>query len=508
MLQQLHDSHDHHVHGNVFSDKDQEAFDDFIWRQETVTLRTVGIDIGSSTSHLLFAKVVLQRRTEHLSSRFMVIERSVLWQSPITLTPFTADGLINAAQLADFIQRCYNKAGVSREDIDSGAVILTGEAIKRRNARAIDELFADQAGKFVCATAGHKLECLLAAHGSGAVQISKDNQQRLLHMDIGGGTTKLAMIDRGNIVSVAAFAVGGRLLAQDDAGEWTRIDDSAHQVAEDLGLMLSVEQLQDESLRQRMVERMVDIVMDYLNGNPLDRLGMALQLTEALERPFQPKIITVSGGVSEYVHERETEVFGDIAQALGRLIRQRLLAQNQWQLKDPGQGIRATVIGASQFTVQVSGKTIYLPDKSLLPLQNVPVVNPHLNLSAKTLQADAVAEAIRKGLSKMDLNSEAAAAIMVAWDGDPAYDRLHAVAEGIYRVMVGAIGTRTAPLVLMVDGDVGRLLGRILHHDLGLNSGFISLDGIELKELDFVDLGQMITPPGVIPVVIKSLLFG
>ena len=87
-----------------------------------------------------------------------------------------------------------------RSDVDSGAVILTGEAIKRKNAQAIDELFAAEAGKFVCATAGHKLECTLAAHGAGAVKLSQERGECLLHVDIGGGTTKLALIDNGAFV--------------------------------------------------------------------------------------------------------------------------------------------------------------------------------------------------------------------------------------------------------------------------------------------------------------------
>ncbi len=146
----------------------------FIWSQEHVELKTVGIDIGSSTSHLLFAKVVLQRQSEGLSARFVVVDRQVLWRSPIMLTPFLPDGLIDAQALKLFIDKSYKEAGFERTDVDSGAVILTGEAIKRKNARAIDELFADEAGKFVCATAGHILECRLAAHGSGAVKLSRD----------------------------------------------------------------------------------------------------------------------------------------------------------------------------------------------------------------------------------------------------------------------------------------------------------------------------------------------
>jgi ethanolamine utilization protein EutA len=229
----MHDDLFEHSH---ITDADREEIAQSIWRQETVEMNTVGIDIGSSTSHLLFARIRLQRETQALSSRFVVTRREVIWRSPILLTPFLPDGGIDANELGRFIQAAYREAGFAREDIDSGAVILTGEAIKRKNAKAMDELFADEAGKFVCATAGHKLECTLAAHGSGAVRLSRQRGECLLHVDMGGGTTKLALIDNGKIVGAGAFAVGGRLLAQDASGAWTRIDDSARLVAEDLGL--------------------------------------------------------------------------------------------------------------------------------------------------------------------------------------------------------------------------------------------------------------------------------
>src|SRR5215469_9224923 len=211
----MHDTEFLHEHLEPATEEERAELAKFIWNQEHIELKTVGIDIGSSTSHLLFAKVVLQRHSEGLSSRFVVVDRQIVWRSPIMLTPFLADGTIDAASLAQFVGRAYEGAGLARAEIDSGAVILTGEAIKRRNARAIDELFAAEAGKFVCATAGHLLECRLAAHGSGAVALSKARDTCLLHVDVGGGTTKLALIDRGTIVGLCAFAVGGRLVAQD-----------------------------------------------------------------------------------------------------------------------------------------------------------------------------------------------------------------------------------------------------------------------------------------------------
>src|ERR1700692_1431864 len=229
------------------TEEDKAAIARFIWSQDNLELRTIGIDIASSPSHLLFAKVTLQRQTEGLSSRFLVVDREVLWRSPIMLTPFLSDGTIDATALGRSTRESYQAAGIATSEVDSGAVILTGEAIKRKNARAIDELFAAEAGKFVCATAGHKLESRLAAHGSGAVALSRARDCCILHVDVGGGTTKLALIDRGKIVGLCAFAVGGRLIATDAQRAWTRIDQSARLVADDFGIKLSPQALADES---------------------------------------------------------------------------------------------------------------------------------------------------------------------------------------------------------------------------------------------------------------------
>jgi len=227
-----------HVHELTLDQKGKLT--EYIWKVENVELTTVGIDIGSSTSHLMFARVRLQRKTQALSSQFVVIERSILWKSPILLTPFLDDGSIDAVRLGDFIADSYAAAGIAPKSIDTGAVILTGEAIKRTNARAIAELFAGDSGRFVCASAGHHLESVLAAHGSGAVALSRENATTILNIDIGGGTTKLAVVRGGNVVATCAFAVGGRLLAFDADGVLERMDESASLAAAAIGVRLAV----------------------------------------------------------------------------------------------------------------------------------------------------------------------------------------------------------------------------------------------------------------------------
>lgn len=494
----MHDEDFDHQHD--LTDADFQAVAAAILEQDELELLTVGIDIGSSTSHLLFAKVVLRRETRDLSSRFTVIDRQIVWQSAITLTPFGADGLIDSGELAHFVRHAYADAGLTPEDVDSGAVILTGEAIKRPNARAIDEIFASQSGKFVCATAGHELESILAAHGSGATRLSRLRLAPALHVDIGGGTTKLAAIDRGEIIDVAAFAVGGRLLARDSTGAWSRIDDSARAVADDLGITLTPQSAADPAVRQAICERLADVVVDQVLGAPLDALGKRLELTAPLSRGLSPSYLTFSGGVAEYIFGHETADHGDIAATLSAEIVKRLRERVALPTLDAGERIRATVIGASQFTVQVSGKTVHAAD--VLPIRNAPVV--HLGLIADdVIDADQVARRVRQRADLRGADLSELVAIAFTWDGPPSYERLRGLADGLHAAVAGS----GAPLVVVIDGDIGLTLGRVLGADAGLGRPLVSIDGVELRDLDYVDIGEQITPPGVIPVVIKSLLF-
>lgn len=499
-----HDIDFDHEHEQL-SATEQAAVAQAIWEQETVELRTVGIDIGSSTSHLLFARVTLQRLSEGLSSRFVVTGREILWRSPIMLTPFLPDGAIDAHSLQHFISHAYHDAGLRRSDIDSGAVILTGEAIKRSNARAIDEIFAAESGKFVCATAGHQLESLLAAHGSGATALSRRRNQCCLHVDIGGGTTKLALIDRGEILSVAAFAVGGRLLAQDANGAWSRIDDSARLVADELGIEARASVFADPAIRLAMAQRLARVIGDQIVGAASDRLSLALELTAPLSRSVAPQFITFSGGVAEYIFSRESRGHADIAQLLAAEVVQQIRERVSIPVIEPMERIRATVIGASQFTVQVSGKTIYLPDAGMLPVHNIPVLHLALDLAAG-IDGDRIVAALAAGAELLSLQAGARLAIAFTWNGEPDHARLLAMATAILRFAAPS-GSRQECLFLMIDGDIGASLGRLLHEELHLDGQLVSIDGISLRELDFVDVGEILEPAGVVPVVIKSLLF-
>jgi ethanolamine utilization protein EutA len=501
----MHDLEFEHLHVNP----DDAAVNEVAWAADNVELTTVGIDIGSSTSHLMFARVHLQRLSTALSSRFVVVERNILWQSPILLTPYRADYTIDVDELGGFIAGCYAYAGIEREAVDSGAVILTGEALKRRNARAIAELFSEEAGKFVCASAGHHMECQMAAHGSGAVALSRGHNATLLNVDIGGGTTKFALIESGRLLATCAIAVGGRLIVEED-GSLTRTEEPACKIAATLGFPLALGTPVAPTDRRRIAARMARMIMGLMDLRQGGDLARSLLVTEPWPAELANRridAITFSGGVSEYLYKRETRGFGDLgfdlAEELRHLLAHRRDLPPVW---DPGQGIRATVIGAAQFSVQISGNTILIADPSKLPLQNLPVLACDFRLQGE-IAPEAISLAVRAALARADFEEgESPIALAFPWLGDPSHERLHAVANGICAALPRTLREK-APLVLLIDGDVGKSLGRVIRQEIAPAADVIALDAVQLKEFDYVDIGNVIELTNVVPVIIKSLLF-
>jgi ethanolamine utilization protein EutA len=368
-------------------------------------------------------------------------------------------------------------------------------------------LFASHGGKFVCASAGHNMEGILAAHGSGAVALSHERKDTLLHVDVGGGTTKLGVLRNGEILSTAAVHVGGRLVAFDAEQRITRIEPSATLVANELGIDLALGEVISQKDRRRLADALVDILLDYVNGREPSGIGKQFLLTEPLQlNGHQPNGLTFSGGVAEYVYGREGTRYGDlgpdVAEAIGAALADGRMPAPAVPL---GEGIRATVLGASQFSVQLSGNTVHISDPSVLPLRNLPVV--YARLESARPGADEVTQAIRNGFVRLDLmEGEHPAAVALPWRGEPHYANLRALADGIAQAMPRSIAAGF-PLVIALDGDIGASLGGILNEELDITTPMVSIDGLQLVELDYVDVGEVILPANVVPVVVKSLAF-
>ncbi len=494
--------HEHEDHEGDPHGVPDEA--DPVWASERIELRSVGIDIGSSTSHLTFSRLVLRRMALSLSSRFRVVEREVVHQSPILLTPYRDALTIDAERLGAFVDETYRRAGLAREAIDTGAVIVTGEAAKKTNAEAILGLFARDGGRFVCATAGPRLEAVMAAHGSGAVARSHSGGP-VLNVDVGGGTTKLAVCRDGEVVDTAVINVGGRLLAYED-GRVTRLEEAGAWLAEAAGSRLGLGDRIDDPARaavvREMVGRMVDCLFEVIERRPLSPLSRRLMHTEPLSGAEPIAVLMVSGGVAEYVYGRERAAFGDLGPALGEAIRRRLDGHPLGaRLVEADEGIRATVIGAAQYTVQVSGSTIFHPGPGRLELRNLRVFPVRLS---DPLTAAGVARAVRDAFDGHDGELLAGPiALAIRWGFGVSYEELRALGEGV----LAALGPRRAPVVLAFDRDIARLVGRLMVEELGAGPDLVAVDELDLAAFDYIDVGEPLSVSGIVPVVIKSLVF-
>jgi ethanolamine utilization protein EutA len=450
----------------------------------------------------VFSRLVLER----LDNRYIVSEREVVHESEVLLTPYAADDSIDAQALGRFIDRQYELARIQPQAIDTGALILTGVAVRRRNARAIGELFAAHAGKFVSVSAGDALETTLAAFGSGAAARSIREAARVMNVDIGGGTSKIAVCEAGEVSDMTAIDIGARIVSFDAQGRVARIEEAGRSFASEAGIALEVGVTPSPDDLARMVERMADHLFESLSSPRVGDRTRALLRLAPLRNERAPDVITFSGGVSEYIYAREGAAFGDLGAPLAKAIVRRVL---DWgpRLEMPDQGIRATVVGASQYTVQVSGSTIFVSPMEALPLRNVPVIVPDLPLDAETIEPDAVAGAIGTALRRLDLHEgRQAVALCYRWRGSASFARLDAFCRGVAAGLAASLG-RGHALVLIGDGDIGGLVGIHCHEEIRLVNTIVSIDGIVLKEFDFIDIGAMLEESGAVPVVIKSLVF-
>jgi ethanolamine utilization protein EutA len=503
-----------HAPGGAY-DHDHDDFDSQcpleanpIWIQDHVSLTSVGIDIGSSGTQVIFSQLNLRRLGENLSSHYFVVSRDTLFESPVVLTPYKNEERIDQGALGVIIDDAYNSAGIGPESVDIGAVILTGEALRRENAEAIAGIVAERAGDFVCATAGHHMEAMLAAFGSGAARVSADAGQRLLNVDIGGGTTKLAIIEAGRVVATAAFHIGGRLQVVDGKQRIVRLDPGGRRLAARAGFSWSVGDVVGPAELDALAESMAAAVMCAVREVDPPADIQDLYLTERLPDVGPIDGVMFSGGVAEYIYGRESRDFGDLGRRLGAALRRKLTAgELPWPWLPAKECIRATALGASGYSIQLTGNTIYISHHgALLPRRNLQVLKPSCEFPA-IIDPQSVAEAIQRHLTLFDLAGEDKEfALAFQWRGEPSYERVAAFARGIVAGLARTIALKQ-PLYLILDGDLAQTLGGVLREDLAVESEVLVLDGIVLVDFDYIDLGRIRLPSNTVPVTVKSLVF-
>ena len=495
-----------HDHDDVSDDGSIE--NNPIWIADHVTLVSVGIDIGSSGTQVVFSRLALRRRGEDLSSRYIVESRETIYQSPVALTPYQSETRIDEQALGAIIDQAYAAAKLHPDDIDAGVVILTGEALRRENAAAIAGVIAEQGGEFVCATAGHHMEAMLAAYGSGAAKASHDSGTRILNIDIGGGTTKLALVEKGKVLHTAAVHIGGRLLVVDQSNRITRLDPTGKVHAKLAGFDWNLGDVVTREQMAKVADGMANALLVAIYGDELPNAIAQLYLTDRLPHLGGISGVMFSGGVAEYVYDREPRDFGDLGKLLGLAVRQKLSSGGfPWELLPAGECIRATALGASEYSVQLSGNTTYISNPAeLLPRRNLQVLTPTYEFGPEIVPAE-VAAAIKRHYKAFDLiEGDAEVALAFRWRGAPSYQRIHAFAQGIVAGMEKTLSSG-APLFIVLDGDIAQTLGKLLREELDIENNILVIDGVTLWDFDYIDLGRIRMPSFTVPVTVKSLVF-
>ena len=435
------------------------------------SLLSVGLDVGTTSTQLVVSRLSVENRASGFAVPEMEItQREIQYRSPVHFTPLLEGKLVDGSRIRRIVEEEYQKAGISREQVDTGAIIITGETSRRENARTVVEALAELSGDFVVATAGPDLESVLAAKGAGAVKYSRDTGKTVLHMDIGGGTSNLALIRDGKILQTGCLNVGGRLVKFSESGEITYLSTVLAGLCQ-----WTIGEIPTKQEREALTEALT-MALEMAAGRREETSLLERLLTEEAAKtwipPTEQGIISFSGGVADCVAQDFPALqFGDLGPELGRAIRNSALCEGEYVLGS--ETIRATVIGAGCHSTQLSGSTVYHQNIQF-PLKNLPVVT-------WTAFSKPTETAI---LSMKGIES-------------PGYRQVAELAEML-------IERLAPPILLCLEQDMAKALGQALAVRLPPDTPILCIDRVRVGEDSFLDVGA---PVGsALPVVVKTLV--
>ena len=434
------------------------------------SLLSVGLDVGTTSTQLVVSRLTVENRASSFAVPDMdITERNVLYKSPVYFTPLLDERHVDGTGIREIVQAEYQNAGIRREDVDTGAIIITGETSRKENARAVLDALSDYAGDFVVATAGPDLESVLAAKGAGAVELSRTTGKPVLHMDIGGGTSNLALIEDGKITRTGCLNVGGRLIKFRENGEITYVSSVLSGIFSGKPGEIAT-QAELRELAQSLTQ-----TLEMAAGLREPTQLMEKLLTEETGRKWNPPagevIISFSGGVADCMAEElPWNQFGDLGPILGQTIRKSSLCRGQYALGR--ETIRATVIGAGSYSTQLSGSTVYSQNVRF-PLKNLPVVEKNSELY------------------------EGSVVLSVPGITSPTYAQVREIARELAQ-------TQPPELYICLEADMAKALGQALAARLPPETRILCIDRIRVGENSYLDIGQPVG--GAFPVVVKTLV--
>ncbi|MBV5298957.1 MAG: ethanolamine ammonia-lyase reactivating factor EutA [Rhodoferax sp.] len=468
-------------------------------------IRSIGIDLGTTTSQVIFSELEIVNTAGPTSvPHHEFSRRDILYVSPVIFTPFVADGQVDVHALDVFIRQQYELAGLTVPGVESGAIIITGETSKLRNARDTVMSLAAGLGDFVVATAGPHLESVIAGRGSGAGAYSEKNAARVLNIDVGGGTSNYVVFEGGRVLDTACLNVGGHLLQTDGIGQVSTVHAPAALILRELfGANRTAAQLSTDDL-QKVAERMAALIIEVMLNRP-SGLARQLLMTDALLQAYRFDAVFISGGVGECLLRPSTESpyrFGDIgpllAQALGRQ-----LADGGFPVRAPAQTLRATVIGAGAHTLTLSGSTVWNKYQGA-PLRNMPVLHPRLRW--REFRPGALSKAWQEAVKGHDLDAVGDVYALALPDDIPVTCQTVWQAALELQSFARAHPGSTHPLVAVTSQDVGKALGLELFR-LVPGRELLIIDEVFTRAGDYLDIGNSCFSGGTIPVTVKSLAF-
>lgn len=451
-------------------------------------LCSVGLDVGTSTTQLIVSKLLVENRASSFAVPKMEITgREILYRGNVHFTPLLDDSHVDGAAIKEIVAAEYRKAGIRRQDVDTGAIIITGETSRKENARAVLDALSEFAGNFVVATAGPDLESVLAAKGAGVPEYTESIGQAVLHMDIGGGTSNLALAEDGKILRTGCLNIGGRLIKLEASGTVTYVSPVLQDLC-DLQPGQRPAPAQLESIATLLVQAL-EMAAGLRQPTSLLNALTTHELGRFWDPPCKPVILSFSGGVADCIETQHPPLaFGDIGPILGQAIRRSRLCAGRYRLG--AETIRATVIGAGCHSAQLSGSTVFYRGVSL-PLQNLPVVR----FTEAEQNAPDFSRQIAQRIAGRD--SDAVVLSMPGFQA-PSYQQLTALAEKIQQ------GTAGMPVFLCLETDMAKALGHCLCLHLPPDTPCLCLDRVYLSEDSFLDVGAPLGP--CLPVVVKTLV--